>query len=165
MWDPLSVRWKQTMRKKRKSLSTFIKCVKRMKSVRNFKTKFVTSLKNHIKSRKPSNLMSTNKSYKRFPKTLTPNTSKSAINIFLKCHFSTHLTKRPFLVLQKQSAGESLIPMKSLSAKERWQTLQYCREGQWDWSAREINRYWTGRRLRHFQWRKMKNPRFFLWIL
>lgn len=129
------------MKKKRKNLSTFIKCVKRMKSVRNFKTKFVTSFKNHIKSRKPSNLMSTNKSYKRFPKTSTPNTSKSAINIFLKCHFSTHSTKRPFSVLQKQSAGESLIPMKSLSAKERWQTFRYCREGQWDWSAREINRY------------------------
>ena len=153
------------MRKKRKSSSTFIKCVKRMKSVRNFKTKFATSLKNHIKSRKPSSLMSTNKSYKRFPKTLIQNTSKSAINIFLKCHFSTHSTKKQFSVLQKRSVGESLIRMKSLSAKERWQTLRYCREGQWDWSAREISLYWMGRQLRHFQWRKMKNPRFFLWIL
>ncbi len=127
------------MRRKRKSLSTFIRCVKRMKSAMSFKTKFVTSSKNPIKSKKHSSLMSTNKSYRRFPKTSIPNTLRNATNICLRCHFLTHSTKRPFSVLLRLCAGESLILMKSSSAKGKWRTLRYCNEGQLDWFAKETS--------------------------
>ena len=92
----LSVKWKPITKKKRKNLSTSIKCAKKIKLLNNLKPKFAILLKSPTKSNKPLSLTNINKFCRLYPKISTLSTLKNATNTYSKCHFSTLSTKKQF---------------------------------------------------------------------